>query len=94
MKYALRTVLFVFSLAVFVGQAQISQFQHIIVVFQENRTPDNLFYMLCANYPCSTAPDNPVQHPDRQLARQYFAEWSNAAQRDYAFAPGPLQACP
>ena len=38
--------------------AQISQFQHIIVVVQENRTPDNLFYVLCAISPCSTTPDN------------------------------------
>lgn len=38
-------------------QAQISRFQHIIVVFQENRTPDNLFFALCANFPCSTKPN-------------------------------------
>ena len=29
-------------------QAQISSFQHIVVIFQENRTPDNLFQGLCA----------------------------------------------
>jgi phospholipase C len=28
-------------------QGQISNFQHIIVIFQENRTPDNLFQGLC-----------------------------------------------
>ncbi len=28
-------------------QAQISNFQHIVIVFQENRTPDNLFQGLC-----------------------------------------------
>lgn len=58
MKYALRTLLLVSCLAVVGAQAQISQFQHIIVVFQENRTPDNLFYVLCANFPCSTNPNN------------------------------------
>jgi phospholipase C len=28
-------------------QAQISQFQHIVIIYQENRTPDNLFQGLC-----------------------------------------------
>ncbi len=58
MKYTLRSLLLVSSLAVIVAQAQISRFQHIIVVFQENRTPDNLFYALCANFPCSPTPSN------------------------------------
>jgi len=41
--------------------AQISSFQHVVVIFQENRTPDNLFQGLCsapfgsANS-CSTSP--------------------------------------
>jgi phospholipase C len=30
------------------AQAQISSFQHIVVIFQENRTPDNLFQGLCS----------------------------------------------
>jgi len=58
MKYALKSVCVLTFLAVVGVQAQISQFQHIIVVFQENRTPDNLFYELCANFPCSTTPDD------------------------------------
>ena len=29
-------------------QAQISRFEHIVVIVQENRTPDNLFQGLCA----------------------------------------------
>jgi phospholipase C len=41
--------------------AQISSFQHIILVIQENRTPDNLFQGLCTPtttnpIPCSTQP--------------------------------------
>jgi phospholipase C len=56
-KFVLRTLLLFFCSA-FAAQAQVSQFQHIIIVFQENRTPDNLFYALCANYPCSTTPNN------------------------------------
>jgi phospholipase C len=31
-------------------------FQHIIVIVQENRTPDNLFYGLCSYVTCSTTP--------------------------------------
>ena len=43
------------------AQAQITNFQHIIVVFQENRTPDNLFHGLCtapfgSSSSCSTHP--------------------------------------
>jgi phospholipase C len=29
-------------------QAQITSFQHVVVIVQENRTPDNLFYGLCS----------------------------------------------
>ena len=41
------------------ASAQITSFQHIILVIQENRTPDNLFQGLCTNNkpePCSTQP--------------------------------------
>jgi len=50
-------VLFVLS-ASLVVQAQISHFQHVIIVFRENRSPDNLFYALCDSNPCSTNPNN------------------------------------
>src|ERR1035438_3317612 len=46
------------SLSTVDALAQICRFQHIIVVVQENRTPDNLFYALCASLPCSTTPDS------------------------------------
>lgn len=44
-----------------VAHAQISSFQHIVVIVQENRTPDNLFQGLCArpfgtSASCSTVP--------------------------------------
>lgn len=43
------------------AQAQIPRFQHIVVIVQENRTPDNLFQGLCAGRSildnlCSTSP--------------------------------------
>jgi phospholipase C len=54
------------------SQAQISNFKHIIVVIQENRTPDNLFYGLCSapygtSSSCSTTP----------TAMQYDIQTSN-----------------
>jgi len=58
MKIALKISLLILGLAVMPAHAQISRFEHIIIVFMENRTPDNLFYMLCANHPCSTTPNN------------------------------------
>jgi phospholipase C len=41
---------------------QTSHFKHIVVIFQENRTPDNLFYGLCSApyglpFACSTTPN-------------------------------------
>jgi len=43
--------------------AQISRFEHIVIVIQENRTPDNLFQGLCrpsaaAPQPCSVTPNS------------------------------------
>jgi len=58
MKCAFRISLLLTTLAAVVCEAQISRFEHIIVVVQENRTPDNLFHALCDNNPCSTNPDN------------------------------------
>src|SRR5215472_18157798 len=57
MKPTLRICLLLFGLSL-VCPAQTRRFQHVIVVFQENRTPDNLFYALCASNPCSTNPTN------------------------------------
>jgi phospholipase C len=50
MKIAARIVgglLLLVCLGTGVGQAQISNFQHIVIIYQENRTPDNLFQGLC-----------------------------------------------
>ena len=43
------------------AHAQISSFEHVIIVIQENRTPDNMFYYLCSapfgkSSSCSTTP--------------------------------------
>jgi phospholipase C len=45
-----------------IAQGQVSSFQHVVVIVQENRTPDNLFQGLCATprgavERCSTTPN-------------------------------------
>ena len=49
MRIILARTTLLFSLAVNVipGQAQISSFKHIVLIVQENRTPDDLFQGLC-----------------------------------------------
>jgi phospholipase C len=47
MKFAAKTILLLAAIGSVLAPAQISSFTHIIVVFQENRTPDNLFQGLC-----------------------------------------------
>lgn len=60
MRYFLQQVLGVLlsGLAVVsAAQAQISSFQHVVIVVQENRTPDNLFQGLCTKTSsCSAKP--------------------------------------
>jgi phospholipase C len=49
--------LVVSCLAIAAANAQIASFQHVVVIVQENRTPDNLFQGLCtAPTLCSTNP--------------------------------------
>ena len=40
------------------ASAQIANFEHIVIIVQENRTPDNLFYALCSSQRCKTKPDD------------------------------------
>jgi phospholipase C len=60
MKHAARSLPLVWFAAV-PAHAQITELKHIVVIFQENRTPDNLFQGLCGppygkRSSCSTAP--------------------------------------
>jgi phospholipase C len=57
----LTRILSLLPLASILAPAQIASFQHIVVIVQENRTPDDLFYGLCtphrnANDRCSATP--------------------------------------
>ncbi len=54
MKRVTRSLLLLASLSATLAYSQ-TTFQHIIVVVQENRTPDNLFQGLCAS-PYGTCP--------------------------------------
>jgi phospholipase C len=61
MKLAVKGLMVAVWLGMILASAQISKFQHIVVVFQENRTPDNLFQGLCSppygsRASCSTSP--------------------------------------
>ena len=53
------------------ASAQITAFQHIILVIQENRTPDNLFQGLCPTHEPERvqhpAGARTVQHPDHEV---------------------------
>ena len=60
---------------------QTSTFRHIVVIFQENRTPDNLFYALCATQSCSVTP-NALQYNIQTTA------WAN--QNSAPIKPGPI----
>jgi phospholipase C len=71
MRLAFPTALLLL-LGTLLAHAQISSFEHVIVIFQENRSPDNLFQGLCAppfgsSGSCSTTPN----------ATQYNIQTSN-----------------
>ena len=61
MKLSVRLIFFLAIVNAMFSQAQITSFEHVIIVFQENRTPDNLFHGLCSTpygtaSSCSTKP--------------------------------------
>ena len=55
------------------AHAQISTFKHIVVIVQENRTPDNLFYELCNQPPASCSSGSQLNKYDIQ----YPGNWNN-----------------
>jgi phospholipase C len=57
MKLGMGCLILLASLAAVSAEAKIVSFDHVVVIFQENRTPDNLFQGLCRrNDDCSTKP--------------------------------------
>ena len=88
MKRTLLSALFLW-LAMTGASAQIQQFQHIVVIVQENRTPDNLFQGLCvppygSNDSCSVTP-GPNQY-NLQTSR-----WLNNATATGVIEPAPIE---
>ncbi len=87
MKYCASILAIFGCLAVVPVKAQAPHFQHVIVVVQENRTPDNLFQGLCmppygSSQSCSTSPG----------PNQYNIQTSNW--RDMSTAKGVAQPAP
>ena len=75
-----RLVLFLAVLTAVTAQSQVlPHFQHIIVVFQENRTPDSLFYSLCSNNTCTTTPDPCTNPSSRGTYNIQVDNWLNAS---------------
>jgi phospholipase C len=66
------TILLLLLFVALPAAAQISSFQHVVVIFQENRTPDNLFQGLCSP-PFGTAEACSV----RPIHSQYNIQTSN-----------------
>jgi phospholipase C len=70
LKLASRLLLLTVVLAAIAAQSQISNFKHVVVIFQENRTPDNLFQGLCsAPYGACAVPPTPFAPYDIQTSK-------------------------
>jgi phospholipase C len=76
------------SLGIVVGHAETPTFQHVIVIVQENRTPDNLFQGLCAP-PYGTAASCSVTPNASQYDIQ-TANWTNSKSKTGVTQPTPL----
>ena len=63
--------------------AQPSNFEHVVLIVQENRTPDNLFYALCATEHCSTNPNGSAY--DIQTK-----DWLDNKAKNGVVNPGPV----
>ena len=47
MKFTIKVLFLLVSIESILAAAQISNFEHVVIIVQENRTPDNLFQGLC-----------------------------------------------
>jgi hypothetical protein len=85
---AMRSVAFFLALLMSAGfslpaGAGISQFEHIVLLVQENRTPDNLFYALCQTQKCST-------HPDSHTYDIQVNDWADKNSANGTVLPQPI----
>jgi hypothetical protein len=79
----LSALLLLVGLSSSAAPAQIAQFKHVVVIVQENRTPDNLFQGLCA------APYGACAVPPSSLA-PYDIQTSNWANGTGTIQPSPV----
>lgn len=83
MKFASRFLPLLLALAPLAAQAQIFNFKHVVVIFQENRTPDNLFQGLCAApYGACAVPPTP--------SAPYNIQTTNWKTKTGTIKPGPV----
>jgi len=69
MRFAFKVLLLALGIIPLTAQAQILNFKHVVVIFQENRTPDNLFQGLCAPpYGACAVPPTPMAPYDIQTS--------------------------
>src|ERR1700737_3690832 len=84
MRLTARLLLLLGAVAAATAQAQISHFKHVVIIFQENRTPDNLFQGLCAApYGACAVPPTPSAPYDIQTSN-----WATAKGREDSALPG------
>jgi phospholipase C len=83
MRLASRSLLFLVGLTAVTAQAQISNFKHVVIIVQENRTPDNLFQGLCA------APYGACAVPPTSAA-PYNIQTSNWLTKGGTIQPSPI----
>jgi phospholipase C len=85
MKMMLSTLLVICFGAV-AAQAQISNFKHVVVIVQENRTPDNLFQGLCAP-PFGTAASCSTTDPTKYNIQTQTEGWLDKTQMSGKITP-------
>jgi phospholipase C len=83
MRLASRLLFFLLVIAALAAQAQLSNFKHVVVIVQENRTPDNLFQGLCS------APYGACAVPPTRFA-PYNIQTSNWKAMNGTVQPSPV----
>src|ERR1700733_16071992 len=83
MKTTCRFLFLLIGMATVAAQAQHLNFKHVVVIVQENRTPDNLFQGLCA------APYGACAVPPTAAA-PYDIETSNWKTKTGSIQPAPV----
>ena len=89
MKLADKCLLSLICLEALSAAGQISSFQHIVVIVQENRTPDNLFQGLC-NPPYGVASNCKTSPAASSKYNILTANWLDKSSTTGVTQPGPV----